>query len=375
MGIKSKWIFWFTCIGIYVMFLGGIFYYNLFKWTFDEKLKSESIEMVRVYAPTLLKGLQRNLRAVTLDELDIMAALSKDDRVTSLLYLNKYGEIRWHKDASLLALSFDEYRKRVGVPTNVIEQAYLSKSPKVKAIPNQSAYDIAIPLSVRGEVIGIANVQISREKAEKIIQSAMGKYVIGAIGVLFLMGIPLFFFLNHFVLGPLSALRDAIETISLKGLDLKFASRKDEIGELAEVVRLFLHKVKGELSGVQGKETQREAAEQHWWDKLIAAIVGSHQKAIVVDEDNNVLHTNFPLRAPVSASTKLHLLDVVDSQQQDLLRLVGMALDRPNELVEGETVFKAEPCHVRILHLKGQGDIKRTLILFEPKRITSTQRR
>ncbi len=37
MKLSAKWFLWFTGIGIYVMCLGGIFYYNLFKWTFDER--------------------------------------------------------------------------------------------------------------------------------------------------------------------------------------------------------------------------------------------------------------------------------------------------------------------------------------------------
>ena len=46
------------------------------------------------------------------------------------------------------------------------------------------------------------------------------------------------------------------------------------------------------------------------------------QHAIVVDEDNSVLYTNFPITGTVTTDGKLHLLDVIDSQQQDVLRLV-----------------------------------------------------
>ena len=46
MRLTWKWLIWFLGIGIYVMCLGGIFYYNLFKWTFDERLKQESITMI-----------------------------------------------------------------------------------------------------------------------------------------------------------------------------------------------------------------------------------------------------------------------------------------------------------------------------------------
>src|SRR6476620_1285586 len=121
MRLSAKWILWFIGIGIYVMFLGGIFYYNLFKWTFDEKLKQEAIDMVRLYAPTLINGLSRNQSAISMDELDTVSRLAKDDRVASLVYLNKYGEVRWFRDPAKIAQSFDQFSKEVTLPTDAIE--------------------------------------------------------------------------------------------------------------------------------------------------------------------------------------------------------------------------------------------------------------
>ena len=69
----------------------------------------------------------------------------------------------------------------------------------------------------------------------------------------------------------------------------------------------------------------------------------------------------------VGEGQKTHLLDVVDSQQQDLLRLIGMALEKPNELMEGDTVFHSESRHVKIIHLAETGELKRTLVLFQPQ--------
>ncbi|HAT72464.1 MAG TPA: hypothetical protein DCS63_06585, partial [Elusimicrobia bacterium] len=75
-----KWLMWFIGIGVYVMFLGGVFYYNLFKWTFDEKLKQDVIETVKVYAPTMRNGLLNNANAISFEEYDIMMSLAKDER-------------------------------------------------------------------------------------------------------------------------------------------------------------------------------------------------------------------------------------------------------------------------------------------------------
>ena len=150
MRLSSKWFLWFTAIGIYVMFLGGIFYYNLFKWTFDEKLKQEAIDMVRLYAPGLIEGLSRNQSAISMNEFDTITRFAKDDRVAALLYLNKYGEVRWFKDPKYITWTFDQFSKEVTLPTDAIEQAWLSKSPMVRAVANLPLYDIAIPLRCAG---------------------------------------------------------------------------------------------------------------------------------------------------------------------------------------------------------------------------------
>jgi hypothetical protein len=367
--LSSKWFFWYATIGVYVMCLGGIFYYNLFKWTFDEKLKQEAIDMVRLYAPTLIEGLSRNQGAISMPEFDTVSRFSKDDRVAALLYLNKFGEVRWFKDPNKIGETFDQFSKEVTLPTDAIEQAWLSKSPMVRAVGNAPLYDIAIPLSLRGDVLGILNLQISRAGVVTVINKAMRKYAVGAVGVLLLLGIPLYFFLHHFVLNPLLNLRDAIESISFKTLELKFAARNDEIGDVAAVIGLFLSKVKAEVANAMVKEKQRGVAEARWWQSILMAIVSKNHKAIVVDEDNSVLYTNFPLTGSVTGDGKLHLLDVIDSQQQDVLRLVGVALDRPNQVVEADTTFKSEACHVKAVHLEEEGELRRTLILFEPKSV------
>ncbi|MBI4678425.1 MAG: hypothetical protein HY748_12665 [Elusimicrobia bacterium] len=367
MRLTAKWGLWFLGIGIYVMFLGGIFYYHLFTWNFDERLKLEILDLVRVHAAKLITGLSRNQGAITMDELDTITQLAKDERVASLLYLNKYGEVRWFKDPSRITESFDQFSKEVTIPTDAIEQAWLSKSYMIRAIPNMPLYDIAIPLSTRGEVMGVINMQVSREGVVKHINTAMRKYVVGAIGVLLLMGIPLYFFMHHFVINPLLALRDSVEGISLKSLEIKFPARQDEIGDLAVTLANFLGKVSREMANTMVREKARGQAEARWWQTILSAIVTKAHRAIVVDEDNSVLYTNFQVTGTVAADGKMHLLDVIDTQQQDVLRLVGVALDRPNQVVEADTMFRAEACHVRAVHLEEEGELRRTLIIFEPK--------
>ncbi|MFH1619802.1 MAG: hypothetical protein ABIG11_07840 [bacterium] len=366
MRLTSKWLLWFGGIGLYVMFLGGVYYNKLFNWTFDEKLKSDIIEMVKYHTPVLRNGLLRSQKALTLDEYDIMSTLSKDDRIASILYLNRAGVVRWHKESRFINVPWDEFQKNVGVPTNAVEYAYRSKTAKIRMVDKQPIYEIAIPLSVRGDIIGIVDLQVSRRGAEDIVNSAMRRYVFGAAGVLFLLGIPLYIFLHHFVISPVALLRDSIDTISTKTFEFRFPARKDELGDLADSLAAFMRKVKADMEAALSRDKQHKVVEQQWWSSVLGTVVPQGQHAIVVDEDNNVLYANFELSRGDPAQ-RLHLLDVVDSQQQNLLRLIGSALETPNQLVEGETIFKGENCWVKILHLDEGAETRRTLVLFVPK--------
>jgi HAMP domain-containing protein len=361
-------------IGIYVMVLGGVFYYNLFKWTFDEKLKDDVIELARVKSSDMIQGIMRSPTVVTIPEYDVMTWLKGDKRIMDILYLNGNGTIRWHKQSKYIGMNYDEYEKQIGgFPTPAIGVAYATASPKVFLVPKQPFYEVAIPLKARSDkgdkgevVIGILEMIVSREGAERVIQSAMAKYIIGAIGVLVLLAIPLYLFLNHYVISPLMSLRDSIDTISTKSFEIKFAARRDEIGDLAMSVSQFLEKVRAELVAVTEREAMRQGAEQSWWQSVLSVAVPRGSRALVVDEDNSVLFANFDI--PASPGQKLHLLDVVDNQQQDVLRLVGLAMDSPRQIIEGDTVFRGEASHVKVVQIQSDASAKRTLIMFEPRR-------
>jgi HAMP domain-containing protein len=357
---------WFVGIGIYVMFLGGVFYYNLFKWTFDEKLKQDVIETVKVYAPTMRNGLLNNSMAISFEEYDIMMSLTKDERITSMLYLSRQGKVRWHKESRFIGMSWDELQKQVPPPTDAISQAYLSKMPKVRQVSGEPFYEIAIPFSVRGEIIGIIDMMVSRAGAEVLIGSAMRKYVFGAIGVLFLLGLPLYFFFHHYVISPMEALRESIDGVSLKNFDLRFPARTDEFGELAGTITRLMGKMRTEIDGISNRDRTYKEAEQRWWRSLLNIIVPANNYVIVVDENNSILYANFELAQGLDAKN-IHLLDVVDSQQQTLLRLVGQAFEMPDSPVEGETVFKNQNLNVKVLHVGQTAETNRTLILFYPK--------
>ncbi|HNW44236.1 MAG TPA: hypothetical protein PKI19_07005, partial [Elusimicrobiales bacterium] len=265
-----------------------------------------------------------------------------------------------------MGVAWDEYKAQVPPPTDAINQAYLSKSPKVRQVAKEPLYEIAIPFTLRGEILGIINLMVSRAGAEILIGSAMRKYVFGALGVLFLLGLPLYFFLHHYVLSPMELLRERVEGVSLKSFELGFPDRSDEIGELASSITRLMGKMKAETEGILNRDRTYKEAEQRWWRSLLSMTVPSTNYVIVVDENNSILYANFELAGGEDAKS-IHLLDVVDSQQQTLLRLVGQAFEMPDRPVEGEAVFKNKNHNVRILHVGQTAETNRTLILFYPK--------
>jgi len=370
MRLTSKWVLWFSGISLYAAILGGFVAYGLFQQIFKQKLVQDTVDMARLYAPTLTKGLARNEEAISFSELDIITKMAHDERIADLLYLNKYGEVRWYKDPTKIAMTWGDFNKQVSLPTNAIQEALVAKEPVQIPVPDSTLLDIAIPLSANGEVLGALDMQVDQKGAFAVISEDMRKYAAVALVVMVVLGFCLYFFLHHFIISPLRDLRDGVESISFRTLEVKFSQRPDEIGEVAAALGLFLSKVKAELAQSSVRDKQRAEAENHWWQAILTAVVSKDSRAIVVDEDNAVLFTNFPIPSVSPAGPgRLHLLDVIDTQQQEVLRMVGAALEQPNRIVEGDTVFRGESCHVKAIHLQNEGESRRTLIILDPKRI------
>jgi HAMP domain-containing protein len=368
MKLGIKWFMWFSGIGIYIMILGGIFYHNLFRWTFDEKLKSEILEMVTLKSADLMDGLLESAGSITMrKEYPVIEFLQNDKRIADILYLDGAGRIRWFKHGEYLGKDFESFAQETGYNAASIYQAYQSGASSIISSKSGPFYDMAIPFKERGEeIIGILNLKVSREGANTIIRSAMRKYIIGALGVLFFWGFPLFLFIRFSIINPIVGLTDSIEGISAKNLEIKFSARNDEIGMLAQSVAGFLGKINQEMDTMSEKDEQRKSYENAWWKTILNNVVSKGNKALVIDEDNNVLFANFPLNR-LDPEQKIHLLDVIDSDRQDILKMVGMALEKPESIIEADTVFKSESVHAKVVQMQSEGNFKRTLILFEKR--------
>jgi len=368
MRIFSKWLLSYIAASILVFMTGWFYYQTFFRVSFQDKMKQDVIEMVRLKAPDLIKGLLRSPTAVTFEEFDIMNWLSSDKRIASLVFLNYNGSVRWHKYAPYMTLEFDEYEKKIGTTLQTVRTAYSTGEPAIADLTG-SLCEISIPFKANNNntVIGILSLQVSTETADKMIGESMMRYTYATVAMLLLIGLLMALFQNHVVVAPIAAMKESVENISMKTMDLRPSGRRDELGALSLALAQFVDKVRKEFHSVQEREARRAQSEQLWWQVVLGAAVSKRSRAMVVDEDNNVLYANFEINRGPSPNGKVHLLDVIDSQQQDVLRLIGLAMETPQQVVEGEVMFNGGKAAVRVIEVQTQDNLKRTMITMEPR--------
>ena len=369
MKLTSKWLLWFVLITVYAAVIGGLFYYNLFKFVFDKKLQNEMVEMVRFRAPTLVQWLaSRPKGEATFREAEIMKGLQRnDDRIKSLVYLNYDGSIRWHENTKFLRMSYSDYNNSVGFETNAVVQAIRDGMPRAILAGNGDYYDMAIPLLAKGNTVaGVVNVTVSRENAKQLIQSSMVRYAIGAFIMILLIGGVLYLFLLLKILRPLESLKDSVEAVSLNNLKLSFPARRDEIGDVAVAISALLGKIREDIKSLENVEIMSLEKEQRWWKTILAVTVPKGSRALVIDENNNILYTNFELHMP--GKEKVHLLDIFDGRQQEIIQVVGEALENPTKVLRGTVVNKNVKCVVKAVQLPDDAGKNRIVLVLEPEK-------
>ena len=336
MKLTSKWLLWFVLIAVYASVIGGLFYYNLFKFVFDKKLQNEMVEMVRFRAPSLVQALSARPKGeASFREAEIMKDMQRnDDRVKNLVYLNYDGSIRWHENTKFLGMSYNDYNNTVGFDSNSIAQATRYGLPRAFLFDEGNYYDMAIPLLAKNNMVaGIVNMKVSRQAAKELIKSSMVRYAIGAAIMMLLIGGVLYLFLLLKVLRPLGMLKDSIDAVAINNLQLTYPERRDEVGDVAHAVEGLLGKVQAEVQTMRTGEILSLEKEQKWWKTILAVTVPKGSRALVIDEDNNILYTNFELNVP--ADKKVHLLDIFDGRQQDMIQIVGEAMEHPTKVLRG----------------------------------------
>lgn len=103
-------------------------------------------------------------------------------------------------------------------------------------------------------------------------------------------------------------------------------------------------------------------------DKEYFVPVRPGELAIVLDSANSVIYSDFEVNS--KKSEKPHLLDILGSKHLDLLKMVGMALDPPGNVLEADVVFRSQPMHLRAVHQRG-----RTHLIFSRRQPTPREER
>ena len=365
--ISTRWFIWFTIVAIYAVIVGGLLYFNLFKRVFDLNLQNQIIDTVRQNASTLIEGLVSK-NYLTVPENEIISSWPRqDNRISNVVYFNGTGTVRWHKNLELLDMPIADYQRGGYLETNAIEEAARTGNPSIKIKKEGNYYEIAIPLKAKGnKIAGIISVDVSRKQVKEEIKKALTMYLAGSVVIFILIGFVLYIFVIRSVTNPLLQLAEGIENISTKSFVLNFSSRGDEIGLLAKAVEGFLGKVKKELEEQEAVEQSRFHYEQEWWSSVLAITIAKGTRAIVVDENNNIMHANFELK--IEKEGPVHLLDIFGGTQQDIVNIVGQAMDNPGKIFKTVTKSGNRIFTIKALQLASKGGIIRTMIILEPKK-------
>lgn len=362
--ISIRWFLWFALVAGYALILGALLYFNLFKRVFDVNLQNQIIDTVRRNANVLIEGLVGR-EIITIQEVDLISSWPRqDNRITNIVYFNGNGTIRWHKDPEKIKMSLSEYHRGGNLDTDAVLEALNMGIPRVVLKNEGYAYEIAIPLKAKNGIAGVISFDVSREQVKAEINNALFTYLAGSLLIFILMGIVLYIFVIKNVTRPILALTDSIDNISTKSFQLDFMQRNDEVGELARSVENFLGKVKKELEEREILDKNRHHYEQEWWSSVLAITIPKGSRALVVDENNNVMHANFELA--IKKDGPIHLLDIFGGTQQDIVHIVGQAMDNPGKIFRAKTQSGGRAFGIKTLQLSSKGGIVRTIIVLEP---------
>ena len=121
-----------------------------------EEAAAQVEELLRPYRSLLIQGLEASQRTMPMSEqLSVENLAVEGDEARLMLYVNRFGEVRWHEDADMIGKSFDEFTRKVAMPTDAIEQSYVARQTKVRRVPKEPFYRVSVPLLRKNEVAGV----------------------------------------------------------------------------------------------------------------------------------------------------------------------------------------------------------------------------
>ena len=135
---------------------------------------------------------------------------------------------------------------------------------------------------------------------------------------------------------------------------------------MATAIGGLLAKIQEDIKSLENVEIMSLEKEQRWWKTILAVTVPKGSRALVIDENNNILYTNFELQVP--GKEKVHLLDIFDGRQQEIIQVVGEALENPAKVLRGTVMNKNVKCVVKAVQLPDDAGKNRIVLVLEPEK-------
>lgn len=121
----------------------------------------------------LLPGLAATQNVLTWPEFDLMRAL--EARGLRVVYLNKYGEVRYDKDASLITEQYEAFQKKSDFPAAHLERAYAAKAATWELLSSGRASAMIPVADAAGAIVGLLYVEgpVEAISAPKVAATAL----------------------------------------------------------------------------------------------------------------------------------------------------------------------------------------------------------
>jgi hypothetical protein len=113
------------------------------------RLRSQARQLRAIYEPFFGPGLADEQGAISWPEFEAVARMDKAAGVDSLTYFNRYGEVRWSRNAALITSEKAPYSR------NAMNEVWRSTSAVVAPLAERGRFDVYIPFVSQGEIQGV----------------------------------------------------------------------------------------------------------------------------------------------------------------------------------------------------------------------------
>ena len=223
--------------------------------TLRRELKKQGLTIAKAFADGSIDAF---LTDRFVNAMDFIQTISKQQYVVYALLADRNGKIRAHS----------ELQKIGNLVTNPVSRAINEGRAFVTTVivgEGKDAYEITVPVTLKGNVIGIAQIGYSLESIQLSTAKATKQIAITTIGSL-IMGIILAFALSHQLAKPISKLRDAAKVVAGGNFNIQIdIKRKDEIGYLASAFNSMtasLQKTTTSIENLNQEIAERKRAQE-----------------------------------------------------------------------------------------------------------------